>query len=113
MHVVVAFSPDYGSTSAPELGDAFWLVESPANRAVAQQRWQAKSTDPNSAIFQAGAGSADIEGMFETVDVHHPNWSRIDFMDASLTGALERQFLSEGFQISDLPSGFTLIRNVR
>lgn len=112
MHVVVAFSPNYGSTNDPELGDAFWLVESPANRAVAQQRWQAQSTDPNSALFQ-GASTADVEGMMETVEVHHPNWSRIDFIDAALTDGLKRAFLSEGFQISDLPSGFTVIRKVR
>lgn len=112
MHVVVAFSPEYGSADSAELGDAFWLVESPANRAIAEQKWQAKSTDPNSAIFKSG-GAPDIEGMFETVDLHHPSWSRVDFIGASLTSGLADVFRSEGFQIAELPSGFALTRKVR
>ncbi|KQS55149.1 hypothetical protein ASG17_03375 [Brevundimonas sp. Leaf363] len=111
MHVVVAFSPNYGTADAPELGNAFWLVESPANRAIAEQKWKAKSTDPNSAILKSG-DAPDVEGMFATVDLHHPNWSRVDFIGASLTNGLEYLFRDAGFQIAELPSGFALTRQV-
>ena len=113
MHVVVAFAPNYGSADDPELGDAFWLVESPANRAVAELRWRAHATDPNSAIFNSGGEPPDIEGMFETVNLHHPDWSRIDFVGAPLTGPLESLFQSEGYKISELGLGFTISRKVR
>lgn len=114
MHMVVAFTPDYGSAASPELGDAFWLVESPANRAIAELRWKAKATDPNSAIFKPGdlqTEPADIEGMFETVELHHPTWSQIDFVGVPLPPEVERIFRDEGFQISRKGSTFTLHRS--
>ncbi|WP_421740027.1 hypothetical protein [Caulobacter sp.] len=45
------------------MGDAFWLVASPENRALAEEKWRAKATDPNSALFKSGMdeiGSSDV-----------------------------------------------------
>jgi hypothetical protein len=106
----VALSPDYGLSSAADLGDAFWLVESPANRAIAEIKWRAKATDRNSAVFKSGGDPADVESLFETVDLHHPNWSQIDFFGALLTDRSERYFQNEGLQVSRSDSGFVLTR---
>ena len=115
MHVVVAFSPDYGSAEAPELGDAFWLAESPVNRAIADLKIRSQATDPNSAIFKWSGGEvkpAAIEGMYDTVALHHPTWSQISFVDVALTEELERFFRSEALQVSKNGAGFTVSRKV-
>ncbi|MBU4434428.1 MAG: hypothetical protein KKC14_08455 [Alphaproteobacteria bacterium] len=115
MHVVVAFSTDYGSEDSPVVGDAFWLVESPANRALAEAIWRAKATDPNSALFKSDMDeidSSDVLAMFETVDLHHPEWSRIDWIGVKLSEDLDRTFREEGFVIAEVGPGFSLVRNL-
>jgi hypothetical protein len=116
MHVVVAFSPDYGSEETPVVGDAFWLVESPANRALAEAIWRAKATDPNSALFKSSMdeiGSSDILAMLETVDLHHPDWSKIDWIGVKLSEELDRTFREEGFVTAKVGAGFSITRNIR
>ncbi|ALL15054.1 hypothetical protein [Caulobacter henricii] len=98
------------------MGDAFWLVESPANRGLAEAAWRAKATDPNSALFKSGVGdidNSDVLAMFETVELHHPDWSRIDWVGVKLSKDLNQAFREDGFVTAEIGHGFSITRNDR
>jgi hypothetical protein len=76
MKVTVVLDRAYGGESHPELGPAFWLIESPQNREFAERRWQSGACDPNSAVF-SGDGHRSPEAaaiaIFASVIGHHPD----------------------------------------
>lgn len=81
MKVVLVFDTAYGADPQADLGEAFWLVESPSNRALALTAWQSGSTDLNSAVFDPPPGPPaweDVVGRVEDIELHHPNWSVIE-----------------------------------
>ena len=113
MRVIVAFDRDFGAREQPDLGDAFWLIESPDNRALAQRCWAAGTTDPNSAVFQSHEVSPqddDALERFEDVDLHHPNWTAITFVGIPLTKELRGHFEGCGLTAKPDPEGFVLER---
>jgi hypothetical protein len=64
----------------PVPGDAFWLVDTPENRAIAQRLWKSGQFDPNSALFQPRDGTGDCTALLElfaTIADHHPNWTEV------------------------------------
>lgn len=102
---MIVFDPDLGKRNRPDLGDAFWLIESPHNRALAERVWATGSTDSNSAVFQAQAvASLDEEALsrFEDVDLHHPMWTEITFLGVPLTNDLRDQL--EGYALAIIPA---------
>jgi hypothetical protein len=104
MRVTVVFDRDFGAQEQPDLGDAFWLIESPRNRALATRLWAAGATDPNSAVFRAPDAALlddDALARFEDVDLHHPNWTAITFVGIPLTKELQNQFAS--YELSATP----------
>jgi hypothetical protein len=113
MKVMLVFDPKYGAREEPDLGDAFWLVESPDNRALASKAWTAKTSDPNSAIFRPGRALSlqdQAFAKFEEIDLHHPDWTEVAVVAVPLTAELNRQFSSEGRRLVAVPSGFSVFR---
>lgn len=110
----MAFDPEYGAQEGPDLGDAFWLVASPANSALAQRAWRAGTTDPNSAIFRAGdlpPADEQITDRLDDVALHHPDWKEIEVIGAPLTRALGDRLITSGLEASATALGFKLRRS--
>lgn len=106
MRVIVSFDPDYGDKAPADLGDAFWLIESLANRRLAQSAWASGQSDPNSAVFKASYGPGDADSamdIFECIDLHHPDWTEIDFDAVTEVVELSRRLAERGFSVR--PSG--------
>lgn len=113
MRGLVVFDPDYGKREDADLGDAFWLVESPDNRALATQAWQAGATDSNSAVFKPAPHlKLDDEALdrFRDADLHHPDWNEMTFAGVPLSSALRREFAERGLQVAQTETGFLLHR---
>jgi hypothetical protein len=113
MKVMLVFDPKYGARKALDLGDAFRLVESPDNRALASKAWTAKTSDPNSAVFRLSEGLSlqdQALAKFEEIDLHHPGWTEVAIIAVPLTAELDRQFSSEGLRLVAELSGFSVLR---
>jgi hypothetical protein len=110
---MLVFDLDYGASEQPDLGDAFWLVESTRNRALAKRIWATGATDPNSAVFQAYAETPtddEVMSRFEDADLHHPAWKEMEFVGVPLTVALKRQFADQDLVARATDAGFRLRR---
>jgi hypothetical protein len=113
MRVIVSFDPDYGDRERADLGDAFWLIESPANRRLAQAAWASGPSDPNSAVFRASYGPGEPDSaiaIFENVDLHHPNWTEIDIDAVADVAELSRRLAELGFSVSPTANGLVVTR---
>lgn len=116
MKVIVALDPDYGARVDADVGDAFWLVESVPNRALAERAWVAGGTDPNSAVFQLSAGvSADENALdcFDDIDLHHPAWTEIAFIDLPFSVTLEQCFGVRGLRVAVYRDGVSVLRPIQ
>jgi len=111
MKVVVVFDVDYGGRGDADLGDAFWLIESPPNRTLATRVWAAGATDPNSAVFKANSPTEDqaLE-RFEDVELHHPGWTEIAFVGVPLTRDLDHRFRERLLIVASNSAGFLVRR---
>ncbi len=112
MKVMLVFDEAYGDRVERELGDAFWFIDTPANRAVAEQAWKAASTDPNSALFKGHPPTTaqDVLGKVQDIDLHHSEWSEIIVVGAELTTELTSGFETEGLAIMRVPGGILIRR---
>ncbi|MDR3509170.1 MAG: hypothetical protein P4L64_14850 [Caulobacteraceae bacterium] len=113
MKVDVIFDRDFGAKAGADLGRAFWLVESPPNRALAEEAWATRATDANSAVFKADDGvpleDAALERL-EDVDLHHPAWTEIAFLGIRLTGELQARLEALGLSVISGEGGFVVKR---
>jgi len=85
---MLVLDPHYGAQARPDLGDAFWLIASASNRALAARARAANGTDPNSAVFEskeARSNAEDVMGLAENIDLHHPEWTEIEVVGVGLT----------------------------
>lgn len=97
MKIVLVFDVAYGADPQADIGDAFWLVESPSNRALAMKAWQSGATDSNSAVFDPPAATPTVRDVLERVrdvELHHPDWTDIVLVGVEPT-ALVRSALAE------------------
>jgi hypothetical protein len=111
--VTVVLDPAYGGGRHPPLGPAFWLIESPENRALAERLWSAPGSDPNSAVFQGDRYSSTADAaitIFSNVGEHHPCWTEIEFIGAALDANIRAAFAGEEVDLSPTPLGFTASR---
>lgn len=109
MKVILVFDEAYGDRAQRALGDAFWMIDSPANRAVAEQAWKAASTDPNSAVFKAHLPQ-DVLGKLQDIDLHQPSWSEIIVVGAEPNNELTSRLEAEGFAMTRGPETFSIRR---
>lgn len=112
MRVMVVFDPDYGRRKNPDLGDAFWLVESPCNRALATKVWAAGTTDANSAVVRGGAqvSDDDVLGIIEDVDLHHAAWTEMNVRGVALTVELKDLLRRRGLAASAADGAWVVTR---
>jgi hypothetical protein len=112
MRIVVAFH-DLQASEASDLGEAFWLADTPINRARAEEVWATDSTHPNSAVFDWGCGAVeddDILERLEDVCLHHPSWSEVRFLAVALTPELQARLHGRGITAELFSNGFSLKR---
>lgn len=112
MRVVAAFD-DLTSEEASDLGDAFWLADTPSNRKLAEAAWVAKRHDPNSAIFNRPSGpvgATKVLKLLNDIDLHHPEWREIVFSGAELTPELKTALSERGHVVEHGPRGFVVRR---
>lgn len=112
MKVMLVFDEAYGDRAERELGDAFWLINSPANRSIAEEAWKAASTDPNSAVFkgQSPVTAEDVLCKVREIDLHHPRWSTIVVIGAEPTEEMTLALEAEGLDITQGAEAFTIRR---
>jgi hypothetical protein len=113
MKVTIVFDPDYGMRADVDVGDAFWLVESPQNRALAARLQASGAADPNSAVFREQDGPPqddDVLDRLDDVDVHHPNWTTARFVGVRLSSELRCELLSRGLSVSAERDAFVVER---
>ena len=109
---MLVYDAAYGDRARPDLGDAFWLIESPANRRIARQAWDTGSTHPNSSVFK-GPSSPSAQDLFdevEDIDLHHPGWTEIVVIGLEPTAELTSLLEAEGRSITRTPEGFSVRR---
>jgi hypothetical protein len=112
---MLVFDQAYGGRDRPELGDAFWLVDSPANRVLAERAWKASATDPNSAIFKRPppASAQDVVEKVEEIDLHHPDWLEIVAVGVQPTAELTSALEAEGFAMVSASGSLSIRRRGR
>lgn len=112
MRIVVAFY-DLPAAARPIPGDAFWLSDTPANRALAEEAWATGNTDPNSALFDWGSDRVeddDVLERFADVDLHHPGWTEIRLRALFLSTDLKARFRKRGVTVERSSDGFRVSR---
>ncbi len=110
MRILISFTSLESSTA---LGDAFWLLDTPANRMIAKQARSSGSTDPNSALFHTDFGENDVEtvlSVFDDVVLHHPTWREACFIGAELTAELSAGFSEMNLRAERTDNGFVVMR---
>lgn len=113
MRVTVVLDPAYGARADHPLEPAFGLVESPENRKLAERLWSEGRCEPNSAVFKADGyasiGDAAVSTFFN-VEEHHPSWTEIEFIGATLDEAVRRDLAAEGVDVIPTEAGFLVKR---
>src|ERR1700761_4943191 len=111
MRVSIVLDQNFVDQTPSRLGDAFWLIESPANRALARKLWDSGRFDPNSAVFHGEPSEEAAVGMYAVVDLHHPDWQQLEFFgvemgDIVLAGLRD----AEALELSLTVDGFVAVR---
>ncbi len=124
--VFVVVDRDYGQRLAAlaETGPV-WIVDTPANRTVAQQIWAA---DPNRSHLEGittfkvpeGGSSEDILiNELDTIDLHHgtysanPPYTMLDVIGTAITARLKAELARFGFNaFQETPQGFCALRPI-
>jgi hypothetical protein len=122
--VFVVLDRDYGHRLS-ELAQKgpVWIVDTPANRTVAQQIWAA---DPNRTHlegvttfkFREGSPPEDILiNELDTIDLHHgaysanPPYTVLDVIGTTITARLKAELAQLGFdEFQETPQGFRAVR---
>lgn len=114
MRVTVILDRAYGARDHHPLGSAFWLIESPENRSLAERVWSAGNSDPNSAVFKgdgfASMDDAAISTFFNVVE-HHPLWTEIEFIGVRLSASIREELVGDGsVLVMETEDGFLVTR---
>ena len=92
MRVTIAFDEQFGEDGDIPAGEAYWLIDSPANRALAGRLRSSGGRDPNSAVFKWPSDEDPTQallGLLDTVELHHPEMSEAIIFGYSPTSAFE------------------------
>jgi hypothetical protein len=111
MRITVSFR-SLTEAESRDPSDAFWLVETPENRLIAERIWASGVTDPGSALFRARSGASAADEMLRilaNIEDHHPGWDEIWVPGGQLARECRTSLRSLGLSISDKEQG-TLVR---
>ena len=93
--------------------NAYWLIASPANRALAMRLAATGAYDANSAVFDgtrySGVEDAAV-GILDNIDEHHPEWTGVEVAGVELTNALAALLVQNGRKATRLARGFVVTR---
>lgn len=93
-----------------------WLWDSMANRAAAQNVWDAGVPSDHVTVFTAAnSGSAEEAFLYilDTVDQHHPAWSQLLVIGAEFTASIKTELAEYGGGFGQsIPHGFTFERPI-
>lgn len=88
MRITVVLDKAFGAAEQPNVGDAFWLIGSSANQALADRLRNEGWVEPNSAIFDGdryeSRAAAAVATFYNVLD-HHPSWTEIEFIGVPLS----------------------------
>ncbi len=124
--VCIVVDPDFGERLASlPLGVPVWIVDTPANKPVAQRLWkECPQHDHLTGIttfdFCADASREDnLIDELETIDLHHgsystdPPYTQIEGFGTPLSDKIKARLADYGFDdFSPTPTGFLAIRKV-
>lgn len=113
MKIILAYDARYGADPEADLGDAFWLVDSPDNRARASEAWGSGASDPNSAVFappERPAAVTDVVARLEAIELHHANWSEVVVIGVEPTHQVRVELGNAGFTLGGAPDRLSLLR---
>lgn len=92
MRVTIVIDERFGEHGDIPPGEAFWLIESPANRTLAERLWAEGGRDPNSAVFKwtpQDDATETLLGILNSVKLHHPEMSEAVVIGYAPTPAFE------------------------
>lgn len=110
MRIVVSFA---SLSEATDLGDAFWLADTPVNRVLAERAWSSATHDPNSALFKEVSGrdvTSAVLYVIDNVELHHPNWREVRFLGTALTKEISTGFREMQLHAVPVEDGFVVER---
>jgi len=124
--VCIVVDPEFGERlAALTLGVPVWIVDTPANKLVAQRLWKERPqhdhlTGITTFHFRADASREEILiGELETIDLHHgsysadPPYTQIEGFGTPLSDKIKAGLADYGFdEFSPTPTGFLAIRKV-
>ncbi len=111
MKILIILDPTYGTRNTSIEADAFWIVDSASNRALATASWNRRTFDPNSAIINinryTSRDDAALATFFNVLD-HHPAWTEMEFADIPPPEPLIREATTLNLKVTAKPVGFTV-----
>jgi hypothetical protein len=113
MRVLVVFDKSFGVDPPVAIPATFWLIDSVANRALAERLSQNEGHDPNSAVFNGDLFTSVAEAAVSTylsVAEHHPAWTEMEFVGLALSKDLERVLEGEKVSLTKATHGFVISR---
>lgn len=104
MRVIIALDGGFGEHGEVRPGEGFWLVESLANRRLADRLWAEGGRDPGSAVFRAAAEADPTEiliGLWPTILDHHPEMTEAVIPGYQPTKAFEAAIAPSEVRFAD------------
>lgn len=90
--VAIVFDPDFGSELASLANRmAVWVIDSAANRPVAEKLWSDHPPDSRLTIFTEPPDQSPEDLLIDTladVDLHHPDWTTITVIGRAASQAI-------------------------
>lgn len=110
MKVTVVLDPNFGAQN-DALSEPWWIVDSVANRALADKLRALPGFDPNSAVFKVGSttsAEAAVIGIFGSVERHLPDWREMEFVGVPLSREIDATVTDWGLSVVPTVDGFVL-----
>lgn len=116
--VVVVLDGGYGQRLRQrEINVPVWIVDTPTNRAVAEQLWAEEPQQTHFTgvtTFKASAPSPEetLLDQIDTIDLHHPSFTDLEVVGVPLTERIRAELKEYRFsQFREITNGFLAIRS--
>ena len=111
--VLVALDKSFGVDPPVAIPAAFWLIDSVANRALAERLSKNGVHDPNSAVFNGDLFASLAEATVSTylsVAEHHYAWTEMQFVGVALSLDIEQALAGKRVSLTKTANGFVVAR---
>lgn len=107
MHVLITFKPDATTDIAKHYADCIWAIDTPMNRAMAEQHW----VDPSYQGFETTLFKLDsFTNLMYNIDLHHPQCTLLEIHDAQDIDDAMRELEGRGFIVQSKHEGIVIAR---